>query len=99
VPEVTRRVSVPGDHPSLAGHFPGNPIVPGVLLLELVAAAASEGIGRIAIGCVRAVKFAAPLRPDELADLHLDWDAHRIRFRCEREGTLLAQGTLEYTPA
>ena len=28
------RFSVPHDHPSLSGHFPGRPIVPGVVVLD-----------------------------------------------------------------
>jgi 3-hydroxyacyl-[acyl-carrier-protein] dehydratase len=29
-------IVIPQDHPSFSGHFPGNPILPGVLLLERV---------------------------------------------------------------
>src|SRR5437879_10590804 len=35
--EISRAIRA--DHPSLAGHFPGTPIVPGVVILDEVAAA------------------------------------------------------------
>lgn len=89
--------SVPADHPSLAGHFPGNPVVPGVLVLELVVQAACNALGEVNITCVRAAKFTAPLLPEQQLDIELDWDDKVIRFRCEHAGRLLAQGSFEYS--
>lgn len=54
------------DHPTAAGHFPGNPIIPGALLLDAVLLALG-GDARDAIGGVeiRSVKFLRPVRPGD----------------------------------
>jgi 3-hydroxymyristoyl/3-hydroxydecanoyl-(acyl carrier protein) dehydratase len=80
-------------HPALTGHFPGNPIVPGVVLLERVAAALrawrGERVERLD------AKFVQPLLPGEDAMIELRADAGRIRFAVRRvDGVPLARGTL-----
>ena len=80
-------------HPALTGHFPGNPIVPGVVLLERVAAALrawrGERVERLD------AKFVQPLLPGEDAMIELRADAGRILFAVRRvDGVPLARGTL-----
>jgi 3-hydroxymyristoyl/3-hydroxydecanoyl-(acyl carrier protein) dehydratase len=88
-----------GAHPALPGHFPGQPLVPGVLMLEQVALALRAWRGERLSRVVEA-KFMAPLLPDESAQLqlsHVGADTARIGFRIERDGTLLARGIVEGT--
>lgn len=99
MPSAHHRASVPADHPCLAGHFPGNPVVPAVVLLELVAEAARAALGDVRIVAVRSAKFLVPVLPQQAFEIHLRWRARELAFRCERDGHLLAQGTLEYGPA
>ena len=81
-------------HPALAGHFPGNPVVPGVVLLERVAAALRTWRG----GCVEKLdaKFVQPLLPGEDATIELHAEAARIRFKVTRaDGVALARGMFQ----
>lgn len=60
---------VPLDHPAFAGHFPGMPILPGVLLLDAAIHAvlqARRALGDLDPACqISSVKFLSPVNPGE----------------------------------
>ncbi|MGQ0586884.1 MAG: hypothetical protein ACT4PK_06755 [Gammaproteobacteria bacterium] len=98
--EFRARAVVPADHPCLPGHFPGNPIVPGVVLLEQVLDAARAWRGTDArLAGLPAVKFLSPLLPGQRFDILLEeqgpgGQGPRIRFTCSAADRVLAQGSL-----
>lgn len=79
-------------HPCLPGHFPGRPLVPGVLVLDHVLAAIEGVHGPLGPLRLPRVKFASPLLPGERASIELDGSAPRWRFRVSRGTTLVASG-------
>lgn len=91
-----RCCAIPADHPSLAGHFPGNPIVPGVVILEEVACAFQEWRPDERLIGMPVVKFLAPLRLEQPFTVRFEESgSNRVRFECVRDsGQPLAQGYL-----
>jgi 3-hydroxyacyl-[acyl-carrier-protein] dehydratase len=87
-------ILAPAEHPCYKGHFPGNPVVPGVLLLELL----TEAFGRGAPRAVSSVKFHRALAPADRCTLHWKNRGASLSFRCERASELVAEGSLEYGP-
>jgi 3-hydroxyacyl-[acyl-carrier-protein] dehydratase len=84
--------SIAPDHPSLPGHFPGRPVVPGVVVLARVLDAIEAAHGALGPLRLPQVKFVQPLLPGELARVELEGAAPRWRFRVLRGDTLLASG-------
>ena len=85
--------TVPADHPSLPGHFPGTPVVPGVVVLDFVLQANERRLQRaVRVSGLRQVKFHSPLFPNESADIALDTDGSTLAFRVTRGEQLIAQG-------
>ena len=73
--------SVPVDHPAFAGHFPGHPVVPGVVLLDQALLGICQAVGWPEAPCqIAACKFLSPVAPGETL---------RIVYRCQPNGSVL----------
>lgn len=83
---------IDSSHPSLPGHFPGAPVVPGVVVLEQVLAAIEAAHGPLPAMRLPQVKFLQPLLPGESAEVQLEGAAPRWRFRVLRGTDVIASG-------
>lgn len=96
-PVFEQSVRIAASHPALPGHFPGQPLVPGVVLLEQVALALRAWRNQ-RLGRVLEAKFVAPLLPERTALLQLTEvapDSSRLRFEIRCDDVLLARGVVE----
>lgn len=97
MPQLHALFVIGATHPALPGHFPGAPVVPGVVVLDQV------------IGLLESlpdfhgdrldlpqVKFVEPLLPGELAAIEIDVEGDRARFRVQRGDTAIANGSLHW---
>jgi 3-hydroxyacyl-[acyl-carrier-protein] dehydratase len=99
--EMTLKLQIPVDHPSFAGHFPGQPIVPGVMLLDEVMQAAmlhmpgwddalKPGI------TIPVCKFLRPVLPGATLELTLSPGVQpdSLNFKLQQAGQSVASGSL-----
>ena len=92
------RRAIPADHPSLPGHFPDAPLVPGVLILDEVLAALRNRDKNCQLTAIRLVKFLKPLKPERPFTICFtgnDGDANQVNFCCRIEGNVIVEGRLE----
>ncbi len=85
-------------HPSLPGHFPDAPLVPGVVILDEVIAALAEWQQNSQVNGIPMVKFLAPLKPEQAFTISLFLkNAHgaEVNFCCRAEERVIVEGQLE----
>jgi len=86
--------TIPADHPAFAGHFPGNPTVPGVVLLDIALHAITSATGiDLAICEISTVKFLSPVSPNEQISIqHTLLETGAIRFEIVCDTRKIATG-------
>jgi 3-hydroxymyristoyl/3-hydroxydecanoyl-(acyl carrier protein) dehydratase len=89
-------LEIPADHAAFAGHFPGNPIVPGVVLLDETLYSVASARGLAPEKCILvAAKFLSAARPGERLQLALEpGDDQRLRFTIRAPDRVVASGIL-----
>ena len=98
-PTGTATMRVPAAHPSLPGHFPGQPVVPGVLLLDALAVALARAVPSVRLARLARVKFAAPVLAEQTVLLRWEQMAPgRIAFTGTVAGAEVLSGQAELAP-
>ena len=96
---TTLEITIPPDLPLFAGHFPGQPILPGVVELDCVTSMAAicyPDLGDDQIAGLSAIKFKAPVAPGDRLRLTLERQDRTVDFVIQRQSTVCAQGRLHY---
>ena len=92
--------SLPADHPAAQGHFPGNPIIPGAVLLSesvrMIEAALGRSLSPLRIA---RAKFPHPARPGDQLQVTFNDTPGSIRFECAVGGTTVLTGEVECCPS
>ena len=93
-----RIVTIGSNHPSLAGHFPGHPVVPGVVMLgEIMNAIREMAKEKIEFLGMPSAKFMSPLNPGEPLTIRFDQAGDGVtEFTCTTGARLIATGCLRY---
>jgi 3-hydroxyacyl-[acyl-carrier-protein] dehydratase len=92
-------ITIPPDHPSAAGHFPGNPIVPGALLLsEVIRAWETQIAAPLDNLTIKVAKFLSPTIPGDTLSIQFESVAQtQVKFQCTVKGTTVLSGAFEFS--
>jgi 3-hydroxyacyl-[acyl-carrier-protein] dehydratase len=90
--EISCKLVFNGDHAIFAGHFPGNPVVPGVCMMEIVKELIQEQVGqKLIMRTTGNVKFLQIIKPDVQPTIVISWK--------EKDGRYVAKAIIDMDKA
>lgn len=89
---------IPATHPGLDGHFPGHPIVPGVVILDRVVNGLISQLQGASLDGINHVKFMRPLFSNAVVLVTYQSKSETVyRFSCECNSTVIVSGQIQLT--
>lgn len=86
-------VALDASHPIYAGHFPGNPITPGVVILQIISELAERALGRrLNVKEFVNVKYLAVLSPAEHPEAAVELSIAESGAEMKVKATIVADG-------
>lgn len=83
----TLEIRLAADHPAARGHFPGNPIIPGAVLLSEALRAVGAAIGSDLASCrLASAKFPSPSRPGDRVEIEFSTAGARVSVVASVDG-------------
>jgi len=93
---ATIRQRLSAQHPAAQGHFPGNPIIPGAVLLSEAVRLIEADLGvSLAPYRIRRAKFPSPARPGDEVLIEFSDGLGSIKFECAVKGNTVLVGEVE----
>ena len=100
---VDMQIDIATDHPVFAGHFPGQPVLPGVLLLSFVMQAlAAQPLLAARVGAtprLDSAKFLHPVGPGARLRVALREQGSGVAFEVWMQDTAVARGQIAAGPS
>lgn len=96
MPQVA--LPIAADHPAYAGHFPGQPILPGAVLLD-AAQRLIEARHDLALSGLAVAKFHSPATPGEALTLDYTLSERSASFDVRSDTRKIASGRFTLRPA
>ena len=95
---MTDQVSIPAESPWFEGHFPGDPLLPGIAQLHMVMEAIRATLNEaVCLTGLKRVRFKRIIRPEETIDIAVDPVEDKpgmYRFQLLIEGEIACSGIM-----
>jgi 3-hydroxymyristoyl/3-hydroxydecanoyl-(acyl carrier protein) dehydratase len=91
-----RRFPIAAGHAAFDGHFPGDPVLPGIVQIALLLEALRDRLGPdVYLAAIPSARWRSVVRPGALLDLtaHGPSEDGRVRFEMRSGHTLVSSGT------